>query len=80
MVMKCGSCLDASSHLYKRPCPSVFPLIGPSVGWSVRNTFVNFDERSMFTDVNRGGDEEGGAMMRERGDSEQGRIHGMSRS
>ena len=28
--------LDASSHLYKRVCPSVGPLVGRSVGWSVR--------------------------------------------
>ena len=27
--------LDASSHLYKRPCPSVGWLVGPSVGRSV---------------------------------------------
>ena len=27
--------LDASSHLYKRPCPSVGPSVRPSVGWSV---------------------------------------------
>ena len=28
--------LDASSHLYKRVCPSVRPSVGPSVGPSVR--------------------------------------------
>ena len=25
--------LDASSHLYKRVCPSVRPSVGPWVGW-----------------------------------------------
>ena len=38
-----GGFLDASSHLYKRPCPSVGPLVGPSVA------FVNFDEITIFT-------------------------------
>ena len=27
--------LDASSHLYKRPCPLFGPLVGPLVGPSV---------------------------------------------
>ena len=30
--------LDASSHLYKRVCPSVRPSVGPSVGPSVRRS------------------------------------------
>ena len=38
--------LDASSHLYKRPCPSV----GWLVGWSVGNAFVQIDEKWPFTD------------------------------
>ena len=29
------SFLDASSHLYKRVCPSIGPSVGPSVGWLV---------------------------------------------
>merc|ERR1712002_1424589 len=33
--------LDASSHLYKRPCPSVRQLVG--------NAFVKFDEITRFT-------------------------------
>ena len=31
--------LDASSHLYKRVCPSVGPSVHRSVGLSVRNAF-----------------------------------------
>ena len=31
--------LDASTHLYKRLCPSVDRLVGPSVRWLVRNHF-----------------------------------------
>ena len=30
--------LDASSHLYKRVCPSVCPSVGPSIGPSVRRS------------------------------------------
>ena len=37
-------------HLYKRPCPSVRPLVGPLVGWSVGNAFVKIDEKWAFTD------------------------------
>ena len=34
-----NSFLDASSHLYKRLCPSVRPSVGRSVGWSVGPPF-----------------------------------------
>ena len=38
-----GNFLDASTHLYKRLCPSVDPsvgpFVGPSVGWSVSTFF-----------------------------------------
>ena len=37
--------LDASLHLYKRPCPSVGPLVRWSVGPSVGNAFVHIDEK-----------------------------------
>ena len=36
--------LDASSHLYKRVCPSV----GPSVRWSVRDAFVKIAENGVM--------------------------------
>ena len=48
--------LDASLHLYKRPCPSDGPLVG--------NAFVNLVKITRFTDSERGGssdDEEGAA-------------------
>ena len=38
--------LDASSHLYKRPCPSVGPSVGPSVRRSVRRS-VTLSSKSM---------------------------------
>ena len=38
--------LDASSHLYKRVCPSV----GRSVGPSVRNAFVKIAETGVMRD------------------------------
>ena len=38
--------LDASSHLYKRPCPSV----GWSLRPSVRHAFVKIDEKWPFMD------------------------------
>ena len=37
--------LDASSHLYKRPCPSVGWLVRPLVSWSVK-----IDDKWPFTD------------------------------
>ena len=40
--------IDASSHLCKRPCPSVRWLVGPSVGPSVGNVFVKIDEKWPF--------------------------------
>ena len=42
--------LDASSHLYKRPCPSVRWSVGPSVRWLVGNAFVQIDEKWPITD------------------------------
>ena len=43
--------LDASSHLYKRVCPSVGPSVGPSVrpsvGLSVRPSVRRFVRRSV---------------------------------
>ena len=40
--------LDASSHLYKRVCPSV----RPSVGWSVGNAFFfQIEEMKVFLHV-----------------------------
>ena len=38
--------LDASSHLYKRPCPSVRCSVRLSVG----NAFVQIDKKWPFTD------------------------------
>ena len=32
--------LDASTHLYKRVCPSVGPSVGWFIRWSIRNAFV----------------------------------------
>ena len=41
--------LDASSHLYKRVCPSVGPSVGPlvrpSVRWSVGHAFVKMSKK-----------------------------------
>ena len=37
--------LDASSHLYKRPCPSVGPLVGKSIGRFIRNALVKLGEK-----------------------------------
>ena len=42
--------LDASSHLYKRPCPSVRWLVGWSVRPSVGYAFVKIDEKWPFMD------------------------------
>ena len=46
--------LDASSHLYKRVCPSVGPSVGPSVrpsvGPSVRDAFVKIAENGLMQD------------------------------
>ena len=36
-----NSFLDASSHLYKRLCPSVRPSVGRLVGWSVGPPFLD---------------------------------------
>ncbi len=36
--------LDASSHLYKRVCPSVRRSVRPCVGLSARNAFVKSGE------------------------------------
>ena len=50
--------LDASSHFYKRPCPSV----GPSC-WSVGNAFIKYDEKWPFqilNDLDSTGEEERG--------------------
>ena len=48
--------LDASSHLYKRVCPSVHQSIGLSIGpsvrrsvrWSVRNPFFSNPRKRLF--------------------------------
>ena len=37
--------LDATTHLYKRSCPSVRPSVGPSVRPSVRMSRVIFERR-----------------------------------
>ena len=42
--------LDASSHLYKRPCPSIGWLVRWSVSPSVRKAFVKIDEKWPFMD------------------------------
>merc|ERR1712228_199687 len=46
--------LDASSHLYKRVCPSIRPSVGPpvrpSVRPSVRNAFVKIAENGVMQD------------------------------
>ncbi len=42
--------LDAYSHLYKRPYPSVGRLVHWSVGPLVRNAFVKIDEKWPFMD------------------------------
>ena len=41
--------LDASSHLYKRVCPSVRQSVRPSVRRSVRNAFVKSDKNEYFS-------------------------------
>ena len=41
--------LDASSHLYKRVCPSV----GPSVRWSFGNAFVSAGRDELANDFFR---------------------------
>ena len=38
--------IDASSHLYKSPCPSIRPLVRPLV----RSAFVKFGEKLPFKD------------------------------
>ena len=40
--------LDATSHLYKRVCPSVGPSVGPSVRPSVGHAFVKIAENRAF--------------------------------
>ena len=40
------SCFYMRPHLYKRPCPSVRPLVGQSIG----NAFVKIDKKWTFTD------------------------------
>ena len=44
-----SSLLDASSHLYKRPYPSVGWLVGPSV----RHAFVKFGEKWILAESKR---------------------------
>ena len=50
----CKSFSDASSHLYKRVCPSVRPSVRPSirrsVRRSVRNAFVKIAENGIMQD------------------------------
>ena len=41
--------LDASSHLYKRVCPSVRRSVGPSVRWSVGHAFSINEENTSHT-------------------------------
>ena len=40
--------LDATTHLYKRSCPSVGPSVGPSVRRSVRPVLFSKDENREF--------------------------------
>ena len=42
--------LDASSHLYKRVCPSVGPTVRPLVRPSVHTAFVKIAENGVMQD------------------------------
>ena len=42
-------------HLYKRPCPSVRPSVGRSVGPLVRNAFVKIAEKRILNDLDSAG-------------------------
>ena len=55
--------LDASTHLYKRVCPSVCPSVGPSVRWSDRNAFFfsKMRKRVFSTSVGEGKARGGGS-------------------
>ena len=71
------SFLDASSHLYKRPCPSVRPLVRPLVGWSVtlssksmKNGLLRILNDSEGAGRVRKRDEEGGGTRRKEGQEE----------
>ena len=46
----CCLFLDASSHLHKRPCPSVGLSVGPLVRPFVGNAFVEVDKKWIFPD------------------------------
>ena len=45
VTLKCSS---ASSHLYKRPCPTIGRRVGPAVG----NAFVKIDENGLLWILN----------------------------
>ena len=60
--------LDASSHLYKRPCPSVGPLVGRSVTLSSKS--MKNGHFRILNDLNNAGrgrkrEEEGGTRRKE---------------
>ena len=46
--------LDASSHLYKRVCPSVRPSVGPSVTLSSKTRKINIFEQNIVIGGIRG--------------------------
>ena len=50
-----NSFLDASSHLYKRVCPSVRRSVGPSVGPSVTSYFQNRKMELLLHECHQGG-------------------------
>ena len=52
-----------------RPLISIIGLVRPSVGWSVRNAFVKFDEMAFLNEMKRTKERRG-----ERSDEEEGPI------
>ena len=57
--------LDASTHLYKRVCPSVRPSNDPSIGPSDRNAFVSNTQKRVISTSKVKGTSRGGKRRKE---------------